>query len=122
MKLYHKWDDLPWEDVLEGLKRKVIPAEGGTLVLNHMTPGTVVPVHSHSHEQVMIIIEGEGEAIFDNERIPMRPGSFFVIKPNLNHGFVVTGTQEVLNLDVFIPKRTEYEQQYQSLLAELKNG
>ena len=94
-------------------KRFAFTGEGLTCALNvlkkEMADMPKVPQHKHYHEQFLIILEGEGDAIVDGKHYPASAGSFFVIPPDVPHGFeIAKGKSDVLNLDVFCPSRKEY--------------
>lgn len=102
------FNELEWEVVREGVKRKVYTGEGATLSLNELSPGHTPKPHSHIHEQVVYIISGEGDFTVDGAVYHLSAGGLLVIPPNVEHFIQVTGNQPVINLDVFTPKREDY--------------
>ena len=102
------WDDLPWEHVREGVARKAFSGDGATLSLNRLDPGHEPRPHDHPHEQIVYILQGRIEFHIVDEVIRLGPGGLLVIPPNARHWGVVVGDEQVLNLDVFTPKRAEY--------------
>ena len=47
------WEEMEWEIVRLGVRRKVFHAKGCTVVLNAVEPGNQPKPHSHSHEQIV---------------------------------------------------------------------
>jgi len=102
------WNEMPWEEVRKGVKRKVFTGEGATLSLNFLEPGHDPKPHSHKHEQIVYIIDGECEFHVDKDTYSLREGGLLYIPPNVEHYIVVKGKKPVINLDVFSPKREDY--------------
>ncbi|MGV9778071.1 cupin domain-containing protein [Streptosporangium sp. NPDC003464] len=59
------------------------------LVLNfeHLAAEEIIPVHVHTNEEVLIIDEGEAEAFYDGEWVPVGPGAVILVPPGVPHGF-----------------------------------
>lgn len=102
------FNDIEWEVVREGVKRKAFTGEGATIALNELTPGHAPKPHTHIHEQIVYIIQGEGDFNVAGEVYHLTAGGLMVIPPNVEHFIQVTGDEPVLNLDIFTPKRPEY--------------
>jgi quercetin dioxygenase-like cupin family protein len=104
------WEEMEWESVRPGVKRKVFQAEGGTLVLNHLEPGHKPNPHSHAHEQIVFIVQGETELTVGSKVFNLGPGSLMIVPPHAEHFAKVTGKDTLVNLDFFIPRREDYRQ------------
>lgn len=102
------WNEMPWEEVRKGVKRKVFTGEGATLSLNFLEPGHDPKPHSHMHEQIVYIIDGECEFHVGKDTYPLKEGGLLYIPPNVEHYIVVKGKKPVIDLDVFSPKREDY--------------
>jgi quercetin dioxygenase-like cupin family protein len=102
------WDELPWEQVREGVERKAISGTGATVALNRLMPGHTPAPHSHPHEQIAYIIAGQMDFFIEDQVFHLRAGSMLVVPPNARHWGQVVGEEPVLNLDVFTPRRSEY--------------
>ena len=61
MEVPIRWDDLEWEVVRPGVKRKVFHGQGCTVVINHLEPGHQPQPHAHGNEQVAYIVSGRAE-------------------------------------------------------------
>ena len=105
-----KWEQMEWEGVRPGVKRKVFQAEGGTLVLNHLEPGHKPQPHAHPNEQIVYILQGEAEFTVASQVFVLGPGSLLSIPPGVEHFARVTGKETLVNLDLFIPRREDYRQ------------
>jgi quercetin dioxygenase-like cupin family protein len=102
------WDELEWESVLPGVKRKVFHANHCTLVYNVLEVGSRFAPHSHPHEQVVYILHGEGEFVIGGRRCQLGPGSVMTIAPGVEHSATIVGAAPCINLDVFVPRREDY--------------
>jgi quercetin dioxygenase-like cupin family protein len=107
-KITANWDNLPWEEVRKGVKRKVFTGEGATLALNSLEPGHEPKPHTHIHEQLVYIIEGECEFHIGEDKYALKAGGLLYIPPNVEHYLEVKGDKVVIDLDVFTPKRSDY--------------
>ena len=61
-----------------------------------------------SWKQIAYIISGEVDFHVGDEVVRLGPGGMLVVPPEVIHYAVVVGDEEVLNLDVFTPRRPEY--------------
>ncbi|WP_304507579.1 cupin domain-containing protein [Anaerotignum sp.] len=104
----NNFNEMEWEFVREGVKRKVFTGEGATLSLNELQFGHTPKPHTHIHEQVVYILQGEADFFVDGVKHEMKAGGLLVIPSNVEHYIVVTSKEPVLNLDVFTPKRADY--------------
>lgn len=105
---YSNWDDMEWEVVREGVRRKAFTGEGATIALNELEPKHEPRPHNHKFEQIVYILQGTCDFHVDDKVYPLKEGGVLVIPPNVVHYTVVTSEVPVLNLDVFTPKREEY--------------
>ncbi|MES2191895.1 MAG: cupin domain-containing protein [Pseudomonadota bacterium] len=104
------WNAIPWEPVREGVSRKSFAGEGATLALHKLAPGHEPKPHQHPNEQIVYILAGQirfhiGD---QDEQVLLSAGGLLVVPPNTMHWGEVVGNEDVLNLDVFTPKRPEY--------------
>jgi mannose-6-phosphate isomerase-like protein (cupin superfamily) len=67
-------------------------------------PGGATPLHHHSaaHE-MFFVLKGEGASICDGERIPMKAGDSFLVRPGNDHVVENTGTEKLYCLTVMVP-------------------
>jgi quercetin dioxygenase-like cupin family protein len=104
------WDDMEWEEVRPGVKRKVFQGEGCTVVYNSLEPGHEPKPHSHEYEQIAYIPRGEALYTVGETTYKMVPGSIVHVPPSVTHFIKVTGTEPCINIDVFAPRRKDYQQ------------
>jgi AraC-like DNA-binding protein len=75
-------------------------------------PGWQLPLHVHEdYFQMMLVIDGEGEALVDRERIRLKKGQLFFLRPGLPHGIETGSEQPVRTLDTkFFVRRSALRQ------------
>ena len=103
-----RWDDIPDEFVREGVRRRGFGNDGALLVMNELTPGMKTFPHVHEDfDQIATIVSGT--AIYWVNGVPneVGPGSLILIPAGQPHYIEPTGTEKVLNLDVFGPARKD---------------
>ena len=103
-----KWDDIPDEFVREGVRRKGFGNDGALLVMNELTPGMKLFPHVHEDfDQIATIVSGTAIYHVNGVGYPVGPGSLILIPAGQPHFIEPTGTEKVLNLDVFGPARKD---------------
>ena len=102
------WNSISWTPVREGVERKAFSGDGATLALHRLKPGHEPKPHSHANEQIAYILAGTIRFFVAGEEHVLGPGGLLVIPPNVEHWGEVIGDEDVLNLDVFTPRRPEY--------------
>jgi len=60
----YRWDDMPAEDLKDGLRRRLITGDQVMVTHVYFTKGTEVPRHEHHNEQITYILEGALEFHF----------------------------------------------------------
>ena len=76
----------------EDFRRVLYTTERSQLVLMAVQPGDEIGEESHEGiDQVLAFVAGEGEAVVEGSRTPVRPGSVVVIPSGTRHNFVSTG-------------------------------
>lgn len=104
-----RWDGLPWEDVTDSIRRRIVTGDDMMIAQVFLDKGAVVPRHSHLNEQITYIISGAlhfrlGEAL-DREVI-VRAGEVLHIPAHLPHE--ATALEDTLDVDVFSPPRADW--------------
>lgn len=102
------WSKLDWQPVRAGVDRKAFSGEGATLALHRLKPGHAPRPHKHPYEQIVYIMKGQVDFHVGGEVIRLGPGGLLTVPPDVMHHAEVVGEEEVLNLDVFTPRRAEY--------------
>lgn len=104
----YNWNNLPREFVRPGIERCGLGGENVVCQFGWVQPGATLRPHSHDFEQIVMILEGN--CIYHVGGVPHQctAGSFIRVPPNTEHYIEVSGSDPVLNLDIFAPVQTEY--------------
>ena len=106
-----KFEDVPYESVKDGVKRKLLYTENLMTVLIDFSNGPweqPEPPHSHPHEQVSVLVSGE--IIFfceDEKQQHMVPGDMFSVPSGKKHTIQLL-TKNVRLIDSFNPIREDF--------------
>ena len=106
---HFRWDDMPIEQVKEGLGRRLVTGERMMLAHIYLDKGSVVPLHSHDNEQLTYVLEGAlhfwiGED--EREEVVVRAGEVLHIPSWVPHKAVAL--EDTLDVDVFCPPRQDW--------------
>lgn len=115
------WNELEWDEVMAGMKRKVIHADGFTIVLVDLSPHLDLPVHSHLHEQAVMLLEGRLDFFLEDETRTIGPGDVIRIPPGAHHGAKVRKEPTRL-IDLFMPQRDEFPASVKTKKDHLQKG
>lgn len=102
------WNEMEWKSIRPGVDQKAFSGEGATVALHRLQPDHEPKPHSHVHEQIAYIVSGTVDFHVGGEVVRLGPGGMVVVPPDVMHHAVVVGDEEVINLDVFTPRRPEY--------------
>ncbi len=103
-----RWQDIPDEFVREGVRRRGFGTGGALLVMNELTPGMQLAPHVHAEfDQIAYIVSGTAVYYVDGVGHEVGPGSLILIPAGRPHYIQPTGTDKVMNLDVFGPARKD---------------
>jgi len=61
--------------------------------LFEVEPGGHTPMHKHAWEHEIFVLDGEGEAVTPESRVPLQPRTAAFVAPNETHQFVNRGSQ-----------------------------
>ena len=106
-----KFDEVPYENVKEGLQRKIIHTDNLMCVLIDFSNGPWAepePPHSHPHEQTSYV--AEGEIIFyceDESEQHLKAGDMYAVPPDKKHTVKLL-TKNVRLIDSFTPLREDF--------------
>ena len=106
--MFANWNNLQWDVVCPGVRRKVIHAVGFTMAMMELTPEAGSELHAHPHEQSTVVQSGRGEFLVDGEVRPVGPGDVVRIAGGVPHALRVSGPGPVTVFDVFVPRRDEF--------------
>ncbi len=100
-------DDIAWEDLGDGVKRKIMGYDDKIMLVNvHFETGAVGAMHKHYHSQVTYIVSGAFEFTVDGEVKLVKAGDGLYIPPNVMHGTVCKASG--ILIDVFTPIREDF--------------
>ncbi len=100
-------DDIEWETVGEGLKRKIMGYDDNIMLVKvAFEVGAVGVMHEHYHSQVTYVESGEYELTIGDETKIVKGGDSFYIPPNIMHGAVCI--KKGVLIDVFSPIREDF--------------
>lgn len=102
-----KADDLAWETVGDGLRRKVLSYDASLMmVMVDFERGAVGAIHQHPHTQMSYVESGVFEIIIGEERQMLQKGDAYYIPPHMPHGAVCR--EPGVLVDVFTPMREDF--------------
>lgn len=105
---FYELEKLPEVKVRDHAYRKAFSSDNATVTYSRVLPGFVPKPHTHAYEQIACILRGHCDFLVGDVRHHMVPGSVVVVPPNVEHGLIMTHDEEVVNVDIFTPKRSEY--------------
>ena len=98
------------EDVLrlarenENFRQVLFTTERSQLVLMSLKPGEEIGEEVHEGiDQVLAFAAGEGEAVIEGNRSPVRAGSVVVVPSGARHNFVNTSSEPLKLITVYTP-------------------
>lgn len=92
-------DSLPWEQVDELLRKKVIDGEAMTVTRYSFSEGGRFPRHTHDQEQVTYVLNGAVTFVIDGKEHRLETGSLVLIPKNTVHSAEARdGGAEVLSV------------------------
>ena len=102
------WNAIEWKTIREGVEQKAFSGSAATIAMHRLVPGHEPRPHSHPHEQIAYIVSGRMRFHVGEDVRDVGPGGLIVIPGNVLHWGEVLGSEVVINIDVFTPKRPEY--------------
>src|SRR5690606_15263109 len=88
-KEFLKGNDMEWEIVGEGVKRKIMGYDDKIMLVKvHFQKGGIGVMHEHYHSQVTYVVDGEFEVTIAGETQLLKEGDSFYIPPHALHGAI----------------------------------
>lgn len=103
-----RWEEIPYEDVRPGVRRRGFGTPDVLLVLNECEPGMELRPHRHDFDQIALITKGRARYHIGGETNEVGPGSVMLIPRGVEHYIEPVGEEVVENIDVFAPARSDY--------------
>lgn len=109
MNLFFESAAHPWEELGEGIRRKIVGHTPELMsVLVQFDKGAVGTPHAHdAHDQIAYVLAGSFEADVGGQKQLLRVGDAFIAARNTRHGVVALEAGSTL-LDQFSPRRDDY--------------
>jgi quercetin dioxygenase-like cupin family protein len=107
VKIFIENNDIPWEKVGEGVRRKIMSwDEKLMLVRVEFQADGIGVLHQHYHSQITHVESGAFEVEIGGERKVLRSGDAYYIPPNVIHGCKCL--EAGVLIDVFSPMREDF--------------
>lgn len=105
---WHRWEDMPKEQVSDLLDRRIITGEHIMLTHVYLKKGCIVPQHSHHNEQFTYILEGALRFWIgkEEEECIVRVGEVLHIPSGVLHK--AEALEDTLDVDIFSPPRQDW--------------
>ena len=88
----------------ENFRQVLFTTERSQLVLMSLKSGEEIGEEVHEDiDQVLAFVVGEGEAVIEGERSPVRAGSVVVVPGGTRHNFVNNGTAPLKLFTIYTP-------------------
>ena len=98
-----KLDEVPWESFggkTKNIFRKSLSSlnfpSGFKASLTLAKPGGEFPEHVDPYSHIFYILEGEGEASVDGQKIPLKKGTALTVTAGKKHGYRNSGPGDLL--------------------------
>ena len=106
-KVFIENDDIAWETVAEGLRRKIMSFDDRVMMVKvDFETGAVGTLHQHYHTQISHVESGVFEVEINGEKKVLKAGDAFYIPPNVIHGAVCLAAGVLI--DIFSPMREDF--------------
>lgn len=100
-------NEIPWEIVGEGVKRKILAFDDRVMLVNvQFETGAIGSLHEHYHTQVTYVAKGKFDVTINGVTKMLQEGDSFYIPPHAIHG--VLCLEEGMLTDVFSPIREDF--------------
>ncbi len=109
MATIYRWDDMPIEEVKQGLGRRIITGERMMITHVYLEKDSIVPMHSHDNEQLTYVLKGALKFWLgsnEQQEIIVHEGEVLVIPSDLPHKAVAL--EDTLDVDIFCPPRQDW--------------
>lgn len=103
-------EQLPWNVVRPGVRRRVASSDRLTIVQLELTGLSHEPLttHSHPHDQITVVLEGRCLVQVGEEQREIGPGGCYVVPSNVVHGMRPLSERCVI-MDTFTPARDDFQ-------------
>lgn len=107
MKIFISNKDVPWENVGEGIRRKIMSWDDKLMLVRvEFQKNGIGVLHQHYHSQITHVESGVFEVEIGGEKRKLSAGDAYYIPPNVLHGCVCL--EAGVLIDVFSPMREDF--------------
>ncbi len=108
MKHFFIADDVEYNDLGDGIKRKIIGHTEGLMACEvKFEKGAIGTAHIHDiHDQIGYVQSGKFEAEVDGKKVILKAGDAFIAPKDLLHGAVCLEAGTLI--DMFNPRRDDF--------------
>ncbi len=100
-------EDIPWDDVGEGIQRKVMAYDEQIMLVKvKFETGGIGTLHKHPHSQITHVESGAFEIEINGVKRVLKKGDAYYIPPGIMHGAVCVAAGVLI--DVFSPMREDF--------------
>ncbi|MBN1346030.1 MAG: cupin domain-containing protein [Phycisphaerae bacterium] len=106
-------NEVPWEDLGNGTRRKAWFNDHMTVALIEVTGGDkrpAAPPHHHPHEQIGYVMEGRALVTLGEKTEEIAPGGVYIVTANVPHT-VKPLTSRLVLIESFTPTREDFRGQ-----------
>lgn len=109
MKTFFMNDETPWEELGDGVRRKIMTwSDELMMVAVHFNKGAIGVAHQHDiHDQIAYVAAGSFEVEIEGAKRVLRTGDAYRAVKHQMHGVMALEQDSVL-IDTFSPKRADF--------------
>lgn len=98
------WQDLPADEIYEGVIRRSFSSTQATVTSYSFAPGASFPRHRHAQEQITLVEAGEAEMTVGDQVDSLSAGDWTVVAADVEHG-LRAGPAGARIVAIVIPRR-----------------
>jgi mannose-6-phosphate isomerase-like protein (cupin superfamily) len=88
----------------DAFRREVTTGPHSQLVVMTIPPGGEIGEEIHEGvDQILLFAEGDGDAVLDGQRSPVRPNDLVFVEAGTRHNFVNTGDRPLRLVTIYAP-------------------
>lgn len=107
MKVFIEDQQVPWEELGGGLRRKIMAYDKQLMLVKvAFEKGGIGALHEHYHSQISHVESGVFEITIDGEKQVLKAGDAYYIPPHVVHGALCL--EAGVLVDVFSPYREDF--------------
>lgn len=106
-KVFIENADVPWEQMSEGVKRKIMAYDDKLMLVRvEFEKGGIGNLHHHYHVQITHVEKGKFEVEISGQKKILQAGDAFYVPANAVHGAVCL--DDGVLIDIFSPMREDF--------------